>query len=132
MCRRWMGARAKRTAWGRSMSRFAARGRLIRRFSLPAPVNARRAGVLRGVMGHLTTARTAMNLSPPPEGRPGMQFLALVYVDNEMLEALPAGEPDAMMRTCLRHADELQAEGKLVGFQQLEDAHTAKIGRAHV
>src|SRR3546814_4640664 len=77
-------------------------------------------------MGHLTTARTAMNLSPPPEGRPGMQFLALVYVDNEMLEALPAGEPDAMMRTCLRHADELQAEGKLVGFQQLEDAHTAK------
>src|SRR3546814_16740795 len=77
-----------------------------------SPVNGRRAGVLRGVMGHLTTARTAMNLSPPPEGRPGMQFLALVYVDNEMLEALPAGEPDAMMRTCLRHADELQAEGK--------------------
>src|SRR3546814_10697048 len=58
-----------------------------------------------------------------------MQFLALVYVDNEMLEALPAGEPDAMMRTCLRHADELHAEGKLVGFQQLEDAHTAKSVR---
>src|SRR3546814_5603048 len=34
-----------------------------------------------------------------------------------------------MMRTCLRHADELQAEGKLVGFQQLEDAHTAKSVR---
>src|SRR3546814_7000042 len=46
-----------------------------------------------------------------------------------MLEALPAGEPDAMMRTCLRHADELQAEGKLVGFQQLEDAHTEKSVR---
>src|SRR3546814_18894471 len=58
-----------------------------------------------------------------------MQFLALVYVDNEMLEALPAGEPDAMMRTCLRHADELQADGKLVGYQQLEDANTAKSVR---
>src|SRR3546814_783833 len=50
-------------------------------------------------------------------------------VDNGRLEARPAGEPDAMMRTCLRHADELQAEGKLVGFQQLEDAHTAKSVR---
>ncbi len=58
-----------------------------------------------------------------------MQFLALVYVDNEMLEALPAGEPDAMMRTCLGHADELKAQGKLVGFQQLEDASTARSVR---
>lgn len=58
-----------------------------------------------------------------------MQFLALVYVDNELLDALPAGEPDAMMRTCLSHADELQANGKLLGFQQLEDAATAKSVR---
>ena len=77
----------------------------------------------------LTMAGAAMNLSPRPKEAPRMQFLALVYVDNEMLEALPTGEPDAMMRTCLRHADELKAEGKLVGFQQLEDANTAKSVR---
>jgi hypothetical protein len=58
-----------------------------------------------------------------------MQFLALVYIDNELVEALPAGEPDAMMRTCLGHADELKADGKLLGFQQLEDASTAKSVR---
>src|SRR3546814_2949780 len=128
-CRRRMRARAKRAAWGRSRSRFAA---------LAPPHPALRATFSRerekgwGASrrdGHLTTARTAKNLSPPPEGRPGMQFLDLVYVDNEMLEALPAGEPDAMMRTCLRHAAELQAEGKLVGFQQLEDAHPATPAR---
>ncbi|MDN5782283.1 MAG: YciI family protein [Luteimonas sp.] len=58
-----------------------------------------------------------------------MQFLALVYIDNALVEALPAGEPDAMMRTCLGHADELKADGKLLGFQQLEDASTAKSVR---
>lgn len=58
-----------------------------------------------------------------------MQFLALVYIDNALIEALPAGEPDAMMRTCLGHADELKADGKLLGFQQLEDASTAKSVR---
>lgn len=58
-----------------------------------------------------------------------MQFLALVYIDNELMEALPEGEPDAMMRTCLGHADALKAEGKLTGFQQLEAADTAKSVR---
>lgn len=58
-----------------------------------------------------------------------MQFLALVYIDNALVEALPEGEPDAMMRTCLGHADELKADGKLLGFQQLEDASTAKSVR---
>ena len=58
-----------------------------------------------------------------------MQYLALVYIDNELLEDLPDDEPDAMMRTCLGHADELKANGKLIGFQQLEDAATAKSVR---
>src|SRR3546814_13308107 len=119
-----MRARAKRAAWGRSRSRFAA---------LAPPHPALRATFSRerekgwGASrrdGHLTTARTAKNLSPPPEGRPAMQFLALVYVDHEMLEALPAGEPDAMIRTCTRHAADLQADAKLVSFQPLAAAHT--------
>src|SRR3546814_5366222 len=78
-----MRARAKRAAWGRSRSRFAA---------LAPPHPALRATFSRerekgwGASrrdGHLTTARTAKNLSPPPEGRPGMQFLALVYRSEE-------------------------------------------------
>ena len=49
-----------------------------------------------------------------------MQFLLLVYIDEALLEALPAPEYDALMRDCLRHADALQARGTLVMSQQLE------------
>lgn len=58
-----------------------------------------------------------------------MQFLALIYTDDALLDALPAGEPDAMMRSCFAHADELRADGKLLESQQLEDAATAKSVR---
>ena len=58
-----------------------------------------------------------------------MQFLALVYIDPSLLDALPAGEADSMMRDCFAHADHLQAGGKLVGSQQLEDPAMAKSVR---
>lgn len=58
-----------------------------------------------------------------------MQYLLLVYTDDTLLDALPEGEADDMMRTCLRHADEMQAEGKLLGFQQLEAPATARSVR---
>ena len=58
-----------------------------------------------------------------------MQFLLLVYTDTEMLEALPEGRFDTMMRECLGHADELVGEGTLLGFQQLEAPATAKSVR---
>ena len=58
-----------------------------------------------------------------------MQYLLLVYIDPTLIEALPEGEYDTMMRHCLQHADELQAEGTLLGFQQLEPASTAKAVR---
>ena len=58
-----------------------------------------------------------------------MQYLLLVYVDPALIEALPEGEYDCMMRHCLEHADELKAEGTLLGFQQLEPASTAKAVR---
>ena len=58
-----------------------------------------------------------------------MQYLLLVYIDPTLIEALPEGEYDTMMRHCLQHADELQAEGTLLGFQQLEPAGTAKAVR---
>lgn len=58
-----------------------------------------------------------------------MQYLLLVYVDDNLLEALPEGEYDRRMRHCLERADALQDEGTLLGFQQLEPARTAKSVR---
>lgn len=58
-----------------------------------------------------------------------MQYLLLVYVDEDLLEALPEGEYDHRMRHCLERADVQREEGRLLGFQQLESAHTAKSVR---
>jgi len=58
-----------------------------------------------------------------------MKYLLLVYVDPELVGALPAPEYDAEMRTCLDHADDLQHEGRLIESQQLEPTSTAKSVR---
>lgn len=58
-----------------------------------------------------------------------MQFLMLVYTDTALLETLPEAQFDTMMRGCFEHADELHAEGKLRGSQQLETAATARTIR---
>lgn len=55
-----------------------------------------------------------------------MKFIVLVYNDGKLLDGLPGGEADGMMRDCLSHADELQTEGKLIESQMLEDVGTAK------
>jgi hypothetical protein len=58
-----------------------------------------------------------------------MQFLLLVYNDATLLDALPADRFDSMMKGCLEHADQLQREGTLLGFQQLEAPVTARSVR---
>ena len=58
-----------------------------------------------------------------------MKFLLLVYIDPAALDALPAGDFDSKMRTCLAHADELKHKGRLLESQMLEDASTAKSVR---
>jgi hypothetical protein len=58
-----------------------------------------------------------------------MQYLLLVYTDESLLGQLAPAEFDAHMRDCLTHADELQACGKLLGFQQLEPPATGKAVR---
>jgi hypothetical protein len=58
-----------------------------------------------------------------------MKFILLIYNDPAELEALPDGEFDAKMRSCLSHADELREEGRLLESQMLEDASTAKSVR---
>jgi hypothetical protein len=58
-----------------------------------------------------------------------VQFLLLVYSDPALLDALPDGDFDTMMRGCIRHADELKAQGCLLASQQLEAPSTAKSVR---
>jgi hypothetical protein len=66
-----------------------------------------------------------------------MKFMLLIYIDSGLLDALPEGQADGMMRDCLTHADELRGDGSLIESQMLESATTAKSlrvrnGRARV
>ncbi len=58
-----------------------------------------------------------------------MQFLLLVYNDDTLLDALPDGEFDTLMRGCFEHADELRAGGCLLQSQQLESTKKARSVR---
>lgn len=58
-----------------------------------------------------------------------MQYLLLIYTDEALIDGLAEGEYDTMMRGCLEHADALQAQGTLLGFQQLEPASAARTVR---
>lgn len=57
------------------------------------------------------------------------KFLLLVYNDPALLDTLPAGEFDGMMRDCFAHVDELAQEGRILGYQQLEGPETARSVR---
>jgi hypothetical protein len=58
-----------------------------------------------------------------------MQYLLLVYIDPALLEKVPPERFNSEMRQCLQHADELQQQGTLKAFQQLESPATAKAVR---
>ncbi len=58
-----------------------------------------------------------------------MKFILLIYNDPAALQALPPGDFDSKMRSCLSHADELRHEGRLLESQMLEDATEAKSVR---
>ncbi len=58
-----------------------------------------------------------------------MKFMLLVYNDDTLVDTLPHGHADAMMRDCLSHADELRREGRLIESQMLESASSAKSVR---
>lgn len=57
------------------------------------------------------------------------KFALLIYNDPALLDALPAAEFDATMRTCLDHADQLRRQGRLLDSQMLEDAKSARSVR---
>ena len=58
-----------------------------------------------------------------------MQYLLLVYTDAELLHKLPEAEFNTEMRECLQSSDALMAQGKVLGFQQLQPAATARTVR---
>lgn len=58
-----------------------------------------------------------------------MQYLLLVYIDADLLGKLPPEAFDTEMRACLKHADALVEQGKVLGFQQLQPACTARTVR---
>jgi hypothetical protein len=58
-----------------------------------------------------------------------MKFILLIYTDQTLLDDLPPDQPDAMMRDCLTHADELRHEGSLIESQMLEGKQSAKTVR---
>lgn len=58
-----------------------------------------------------------------------MKFLLMIYNDDSLLQALPEGEFDTLMRGCLEHADALREEGHLLDSQQLEAPSTARTVR---
>ncbi len=58
-----------------------------------------------------------------------MKYMLLIYSDATLVDQLPAGTADAMMRDCLAHADELRQEGCLIEWQMLEAAATARSVR---
>jgi hypothetical protein len=59
-----------------------------------------------------------------------MQFLLLVYIDDKLMQSeLAPAQFDEEMRHCLVQADEMQAAGSLLSFQQLEAPTTAKSVR---
>ena len=58
-----------------------------------------------------------------------MQYLLLVYTDAELLDKLPEAEFNTEMRECLQAADARMAQGKVLGFQQLQPAATARTVR---
>ena len=55
-----------------------------------------------------------------------MQYLMLVYTDDALMDALPDGQFDTLMRGCFAHADELHACGVITQSQQLEHPRTAR------
>jgi hypothetical protein len=59
-----------------------------------------------------------------------MQYLLLVYTDAELLDKLPEEEFNTEMRGCLQQADARMAQGKVLGFQQLQPAATARTVRS--
>ena len=58
-----------------------------------------------------------------------MLFMLVIYNDPNLVDTLPEGEYDGMMRECLAHADELRQDGHLIESRMLDDSKRARTVR---
>jgi hypothetical protein len=58
-----------------------------------------------------------------------MLFMLVIYNDPNLVDTLPEGEYNGMMRECLAHADELRQEGHLIESRMLDDSKRARTVR---
>ena len=58
-----------------------------------------------------------------------MKFMLLVYTDEALMNALPEGELDGMLRTCFDHVDQLESDGHRVDSQMLAAPRAARSVR---
>ena len=58
-----------------------------------------------------------------------MQFMLVIYNDPDLVDTLPEGEYDGMMRQCLAHADELREDGHLIESRMLAESKQARTVR---
>ncbi len=58
-----------------------------------------------------------------------MKFMLVIYNEAALLDALPEGEADGMMRDCFAHTDELSRDGHLIESRMLAGAEKAKSVR---
>jgi len=58
-----------------------------------------------------------------------MKFMLLVYTDEALMDALPEGELDGMLRTCFDHVDQLESDGHRVESQMLAAPRAARSVR---
>lgn len=54
-----------------------------------------------------------------------MKYLVLIYDDEQLLDALPEGEAEQMMKECLACSDELRQTGHLLDSKVLGPSATA-------
>ena len=80
-------------------------------------------------MAGAAAGRIASPLPAAFSSNAAMQYLLLVYTDAELLDKLPEEEFAAEMRECLQSADARMAQGKVLGFQQLQPAASARTVR---
>jgi hypothetical protein len=60
-----------------------------------------------------------------------MKFMFLIYHDEKTLDAMPAGEMQALVDAALDYDDEIRRSGHYIVSSALQRARTARIVRVH-
>lgn len=58
-----------------------------------------------------------------------MKYLCLIYLDENLLQAMPAEQYNAVVRQCLEYEKDVAKSGKLLAVEALEPVQTATTVR---